>query len=60
MMTRDTNVQPAREHSEHGVAEKIDEKLDELGVAKSKSGKDQRDQLDKEGSASSSKDTTQS
>jgi hypothetical protein len=51
--------QAAKESSDNGDSQKIDDKLDELGVAKSKSGKDQRDQPDKEGSASSSKDLEQ-
>ncbi|MGF6575002.1 hypothetical protein ABH945_007131 [Paraburkholderia sp. GAS333] len=51
--------QTAKESLDSGDSQKIDDKLDELGVAKSKSGKDQRDQPDKEGSTSSSKDLEQ-
>jgi hypothetical protein len=58
-MNPDTNDRNDDDGSRHGDAEKIDKKLDELGVGKSKSGKDQRDQPDKEGSASSSKDSEQ-
>jgi hypothetical protein len=42
-----------------GDAEKIDRKLEELGVAKGPAGEDQANLHDKEGSASSSKDSEQ-
>ncbi|MEA3124374.1 MAG: hypothetical protein QOD67_1393 [Caballeronia sp.] len=40
---------------DHGDKEKIDKKLDELGVSKTSSGKDQTAKPDTEGSNSSSK-----
>ena len=59
------NDEPGSENAggekiERGVADKIDKKLDELGVGKSPSGKDQRDEPDAEGSASSSKNSDES
>ncbi|MFL9912137.1 hypothetical protein PQR75_43840 [Paraburkholderia fungorum] len=59
MMTKEEDDKVAQERLKSGDSKKIDDKLDELGVAKSSSGKDQRNEPDKEGSASSSKDTTQ-
>lgn len=58
-MKPDANDRNDDAGSRNGEAEQIDRKLYELDVGKSKSGKDQRDQPDKEGSASSSKDTEQ-
>nr|WKF55614.1 hypothetical protein HUO10_000058 [Paraburkholderia busanensis] len=51
--------QAAKESLYSGDSQKVDDKLDELGVAKSKSGKDQRDQPDKEWPVNSSKDLEQ-
>jgi hypothetical protein len=58
-MTPEQKDAAAREQLRKGDADKIDRKLEELGVAKSKSGADQRDQPDSEGSASSSKNLDQ-
>ncbi len=45
----------AREALDRGDKEKIDKKLDDLGVSRTESGKDQSSKPDTEGSNSSSK-----